>query len=141
MELANDENIDLVHELAMLLIHESRRIKNNVCTALADKDAKVTKPTVQLTKSIESLQSIAEKDVDGFVRRVAEVNLNLIREWLKEWTATPPELEINIRKEVAPKKKEEIPDEEKEEVRKERSEKNNEYERIQRTANKDVLEY
>ena len=203
-ELANDENIDLVHEIAMLLIHksskfdsnsnltnryyvraaailalgkflvtknekivndtimkakaekmnkevfehllkllsdESRRIKNNVCTALADKDAKVTKPTVQLTKSIESLQSIAEKDVDGFVRRVAEVNLNLIREWLKEWTATPPELEINIRKEVAPKKKEEIPDEEKEEVRKERSEKNNEYERIQRTASKDVLEY
>ena len=33
-----------------------------------------------------------------------------------------------------------MPDEEKE-VRKERSEKNNEYERIQRTANKDVLEY
>lgn len=34
-----------------------------------------------------------------------------------------------------------MPDEEKEEVRKEGSEKNNEYERIQRTANKDVLEY
>jgi hypothetical protein len=203
-ELANDENIDLVHEIAILLIHksskfdsnsnltnryyvraaailalgkflvtknekisndtimkakaekmnkevfehllkllsdESRRIKNNVCTALADEDAKVTKPTTQLTKSIESLQSIAEKDVDGFVRRVAELNLNLIREWLKEWTTTPPELEINIRKEVVPKKKEEMPDEEKGEVRKEESEKNNQYERIQRTANKNVLEY
>lgn len=202
-ELANDENIDLVHEIAMLLIHksskfdsnsnlanryyvraaailalgkflvtkkekiinetimktkaekmnkevfdhllkllndESRRIKNNVCTALADEDAKVTKPTVRLTKNIENLQSIAEKDVDGFVRRVAEVNLNLIREWLKEWTATPPKLEINIRKEAIPKKKEEIKEEEKE-VEKEINEKNNKYEKIQRTASKDVLEY
>ena len=137
---AEKMNKEVFEHLLKLLSDESRRIKNNVCTALADKDAKVTKPTVQLTKSIESLQSIAEKDVDGFVRRVAEVNLNLIREWLKEWTATPPELEINIRKEVAPKKKEEMPDDEKE-VRKERSEKNNEYERIQRTASKDVLEY
>jgi hypothetical protein len=41
---------------------------------------------------------------------------------------------------VVPKKKEEITDEE-EEVRKEISEKNNKYEKIQRTASKDVLEY
>ena len=39
------------------------------------------------------------------------------------------------------KKKEEILDEGKEELRKEIGEKNNEYERIQRTASKDVLEY
>jgi aminopeptidase N len=77
---------------------ERRRVKINACTALADKDAKVTKPNERIIKSIKALQVVAEENVDGFVRRNAEVNLNLIREWLKEWTDTPPTLEIKFEK-------------------------------------------
>src|SRR5215213_4106169 len=99
------ENIDktnkrILDHLLTLLKDERRRVKINACTALADKDAKVTEPNERITKSIEALQSVAEEDIDGFVRRNAEVNLNLIREWLKEWTDRPPTLEIKIRKEV-----------------------------------------
>lgn len=124
-----------------LLKDERRRVKINSCTALADKDAKVIELNVRITKSIEALQSVAEEDVDGFVRRTAEVNLNLIREWLKEWTDKPPTLEIKIRKEVsvvASKMKEE------EKIRKENEvieENNKQYEKIQRAARKERLEY
>jgi peroxiredoxin family protein len=99
-EKIDKTNKRILDHLLTLLKDERRRVKINACTALADKDAKVTKPTEQIIKSIEALQVVAEEDVDGFVRRNAEVNLNLIRGWLKEWTDTPPTLEIKIRKEV-----------------------------------------
>jgi aminopeptidase N len=137
-------NKSILNHLLTLLKDERRRVKINSCTALADKDAKVTEPNERITKSIEALQSVAEEDVDGFVRRTAEVNLNLIREWLKEWTDKPPKLEIKFRKEVsvvASKMKEE---EEEEKIRKENEEieeNNKQYEKIQRAARKERLEY
>ena len=94
-------NKNIINHLLTLLKDERGRVKINSCTALADKDAKVIELNVRITKSIEALQSVAEEDVDGFVRRTAEVNLNLIREWLKEWTDKPPTLKIKIRKEVS----------------------------------------
>jgi aminopeptidase N len=136
-------NKSILNHLLTLLKDERRRVKINSCTALADKDAKVTEPNERITKSIEALQSVAEEDVDGFVRRTAEVNLNLIREWLKEWTDKPPKLEIKFRKEVsvvASKMKEE----EEEKIRKENEEieeNNKQYEKIQRAARKERLEY
>ena len=106
-EKIDEINQSILCHLLTLLKDERRRIKINACTALADKDAKVTKPNDRITKSIDALQSVAEEDVDGFVRRNAEVNLNLIREWMKEWTDVIPKLEIKIRKEVEVKKGEE----------------------------------
>ena len=91
-------NKNILDHLLTLLKDERRRVKINACTALADKDGKVTELNERITKSIAALRLVAEEDVDGFVRRNAEVNLNLIREWLKEWTNTPPKLEIKIRK-------------------------------------------
>ena len=144
-------NKSILYHLLILLKDERRRVKINACTALADKDAKVTKPNERIIKSIEALQVVAEENVDGFVRRNAEVNLNLIREWLKEWTDTPPTLEIKIRKEIVEvggvrKMKEEY-----EEVigkRKDESKENEaiiendrKYEEIQRAARKERLEY
>ncbi|HEX6670996.1 MAG TPA: hypothetical protein VF084_02100, partial [Nitrososphaeraceae archaeon] len=80
-----------------------------------------------------------------FVRRNAEVNLNLIREWLKEWTNTPPKLEIKIRKnlEVIVNK---IGEDEKTRIDEGKgktvtSENDNKYEKIQKAAGKERLEY
>jgi len=131
-----------------LLKDERRRVKINACTALADKDAKVTKPNEQITKSIEALQSIAEEDVDGFVRRTAEINLNLIRGWLKEWTDIPPILEIKIRKDIVKRGRVSKMKEEDLEKRREKSKdkekltkNDNHYDEIQRIARKERLEY
>jgi aminopeptidase N len=141
-------NRHILLHLLSLLKDERRRVKINACTALADKDAKVTKPNEQITKSIEALQSIAEEDVDGFVRRTAEVNLNLIRGWLKEWTDIPPMLEIKIRKEIVKRGRVSKMEEEDLEKRKERSKEkekltknDKQYDEIQRTARKERLEY
>ena len=144
-DIIDKTNKKILDHLLTLLKDERRRIKINACTALADKDGKVTELNERITKSIAALRLVAEEDVDGFVRRNAEVNLNLIREWLKEWTNTPPKLEIKIRKnlEVIVNKIEEdeitIKDESK--GKKVKSENDNDYEKIQRAASKEKLEY
>ncbi|HEX6671246.1 MAG TPA: M1 family aminopeptidase, partial [Nitrososphaeraceae archaeon] len=81
-------NKKVLDHLLTLLKDERRRVKINACRALADKDGKEIELNERITKSIAALRLVAEEDVDGFVRRNAEVNLNLIREWLKEWTNT-----------------------------------------------------
>ncbi len=150
-------NKSILYHLLTLLKDERRRVKINACTALADKDAKVTKPNERIVKSIEALQIVAEEDVDGFVRRNAEVNLNLIREWLKEWTDTAPKLEIKIRKEVVKiqgggvskmeEKEEDVGKRRKDEIKEDEEEnevileKDRKYEEIQRAARKERLEY
>ena len=138
-------NKKILDHLLTLLKDERRRVKINACTALADKDGKVTELNERITKSIAALRLVAEEDVDGFVRRNAEVNLNLIREWLKEWTNTPPKLEIKIRKnlEGIDNKIEEDEKTRKDERKGKKviSENDNEYEKIQRAAGKERLEY
>jgi aminopeptidase N len=144
-DMIDKTNKKILDHLLTLLKDERRRVKINSCTALADKDGKVTELNERITKSIAALRLVAEEDVDGFVRRNAEVNLNLIREWLKEWTNTPPKLEIKIRKnlEVIVNKIEEdeitIKDESK--GKKVISENDDNYEKIQRAASKERLEY
>jgi aminopeptidase N len=90
----------LTHLIQLLNNDEMRRIKRNACTALADPDAKIIQPNERIRKSIDALKKLAEEDVDGFVRRTAEVSLNVIREWLKEWTDIQPKLDINLRKDI-----------------------------------------
>jgi hypothetical protein len=92
-------NLVLSH-LIQLLKDESRRIKRNACTALADPDSKIIEPSERIIKSIDKLKKLAEEDLDGFVRRTAEVSLNVIRGWLKEWTDKEPRLDIQVRKDI-----------------------------------------
>jgi aminopeptidase N len=83
--------------LLKLLYDDRRRIKVNACSALIDIDAKPSTLEPRLIDSIKSLTDVAEHDLDGFVRRPAERCANIIREWIKEMTSTPPQLDIKLR--------------------------------------------
>jgi hypothetical protein len=37
--------------------------------------------------------------LDGFISREAERCVNIMREWIKEWSSKPPTLDIKLRKE------------------------------------------
>ena len=113
-----------------------RRIKRNACPALADPDAKIVQPNERIRKSIDALKKLAEEDVDGFVRRTAEVSLNVIREWLKEWTDTQPKLDINLRKDIDDKI-----DEKKIGEREKNTDPGKNDEKILKVSRKEVLEY
>ena len=46
---------------------------------------------------MDALIYVAEHDIDGFVRRNAEANVNVLMGWIKEWSSKPPTLDIKIR--------------------------------------------
>jgi aminopeptidase N len=126
----------LTHLIQLLKDGEMRRIKRNACTALADSDAKIVQPNERVRKSIDALKKLAEEDVDELVRRTAEVSLNVIREWLKEWTDTQPKLDINLRKDIDDKI-----DEKKIGKREKNTDPGNNDEKILKVSRKEVLEY
>jgi len=96
----NDETNRQVFDCLKELLKDKRqRVKNNACTALADPDAKITDPNERIITSINELAWVAGHDLDGFVRRVAEDSLNIIRSWLKEWTDKPPKIDVTMRSE------------------------------------------
>lgn len=142
-------NENVLNHLLSLLKDERRRVKINASIALADKDAKVAELNERITKSIKALKLVAEEDIDGFVRRNAEVNLNLIREWLKEWTNKPPLLEIKVRKgptavkSKTTKKNKKILENDNNKIKDDEDmlEKEMEYENKQKAASKQRLEY
>ena len=85
--------------LKQLLKDKRQRVKINACTALADSDAKISKPDVRVIDSINELIWVAGHDLDGFVRRPAEDSVNIIREWIKEWAEKPPKIDVKMREE------------------------------------------
>jgi hypothetical protein len=102
----NEEtNQSVFIRLSELLRDKRQRVKNNACTALADPDAKASKPDYRVLDSINELISVAEHDIDGFVRRVAKDTLNIIREWVKEWAEKPPKIDVKIREKENEKEK------------------------------------
>jgi aminopeptidase N len=101
----NDETNSQVFDCLKQLLKDNRqRVKNNACTALADPDAKKTDPNERIIDSINELSWVAGHDLDGFVRRVAEDSLNIIRNWLKEWTDKPPKIDVKMRSEKGKQK-------------------------------------
>ena len=82
-----------------MLKDKRQRVKINACTALADSDAKVSEPDARVIDSINELAWVAGHDLDGFVRRLAEDSLNIIREWIKEWAEKPPKIDVKMREE------------------------------------------
>ena len=106
--VTKDEEVNkrVFNSLTQLLKDKRQRVKNNACTALADPDAKVLKPDSRVVNSINELTWVAGHDLDGFVRRVAEDSLNIIREWIKEWAEKPPKIDVKLREEEEKKEKE-----------------------------------
>ncbi len=95
-------NQRVLDRLVELLKDNRRRIKINACLALADDEAKfdtsaTTGPDRRIYESMDALIYVAEHDIDGFVRRNAEASVNVLREWIKEWSSKPPTLDIKIR--------------------------------------------
>ena len=96
----NEETNQRVFDcLKQLLKDKRQRVKNNACTALADPDANLTEPNARVIGSINELAWVAGHDLDGFVRRVAEDSLNIIRKWIKEWADKPPKIDVKMREE------------------------------------------
>ncbi len=96
-------NQKVFNTLVELLNDDRRRIKINACLALADDETKFdtsapTGPDRRIYESMDALVYVAEHDIDGFVRRNAEASVNVLREWIKEWSSKPPTLDIRIRK-------------------------------------------
>jgi aminopeptidase N len=92
-------NQKVFNQLLRLLRDQRRKVKINACKAFADNDAKPSRPDSKIFEAIDALIYVAEHDLDGFVRREAERSVNIMREWIKEWSSKPPILDIKIRKE------------------------------------------
>jgi aminopeptidase N len=83
-------NLVVFNRLKELLKDDRRKIKINACTAISDDDAKFdTIPNKRIYESIDELINIARTDIDGFVRRKAEVSANILREWIAAWANKP----------------------------------------------------
>ncbi len=83
-------NLVIFNRLKELLRDDRRKIKINACTALSDDDSKFdTIPEKRIYESIDELINIARTDIDGFVRRKAEVSANILREWIAVWANKP----------------------------------------------------
>lgn len=83
-------NLAVFDRLKELLRDDRHKIKMNACTALSDDDANFDSiPNKRIYESIDELINIARSDIDGFVRRKAEVSANIIREWIAAWANKP----------------------------------------------------
>ncbi|MDX1372429.1 MAG: HEAT repeat domain-containing protein [Nitrososphaeraceae archaeon] len=130
-------NQRVFNHLIRLLKDESRRIKRNACTALADPDSKMIEPNQRIVMRIEELKKVAEEDLDGFVRRTAEFSLNVVRGWIKEWTEKEPALDIKLRGEYSDK----LIFEKKRREKKESKNKADKDKEILKVARRDTIEY
>jgi aminopeptidase N len=92
-------NQKVFNHLLGLLKDKRRKVKINACKAFADNDAKPARPDTKIFEAIDALIYVAEHDLDGFIRREAERCVNIMREWIKEWSSKPPTLDIKLRKE------------------------------------------
>jgi aminopeptidase N len=92
-------NQKVFYHLLGLLKDKRRKVKINACKAFADNDAKPARPDTKIFEAIDALIYVAEHDLDGFIRREAERCVNIMREWIKEWSSKPPTLDIKLRKE------------------------------------------
>jgi hypothetical protein len=103
LRIKNEKKSQKVFEqlISRSLKDRMKMVKISACQAFYDPSAfgDLAKPDERILKTIEELTSIAEHDVDGWVRRAAEVSVNKIREWIKEWAEKPPEIAIKIREE------------------------------------------
>ena len=95
----------------VLLLNEPRfGLQQGACRSLVSKiakpylkqdannKAKIFQPDNYVKETIEKLTWVAENDLDGWVRREAEVSLNKMKDWFTEWTDSKINLKVNQRK-------------------------------------------
>lgn len=82
---------DKVRErLVQLLKSDRRRIKINACEALSHECAKfLDLPDTNTIVTMQTLMEVARTDIDGFVRRKAEVSANVVKDWIADWVKEP----------------------------------------------------
>lgn len=102
----NDEVFSqLIDILDISLINDTRRrIKTTAASSLVDPDALEAVPDQRIFQTINTLASVVQYDVDGFVRKSVERNLYVVRDYLTKWISEPPEIKFTRKK-----KKIEIP--------------------------------
>jgi hypothetical protein len=92
-------NQRVLNRLIELLKDRCQGVKINASTALADPIAKLLRIEPRVIESINELTRVAEHDLDGVVRRVAEDSVNIIGEWFKERADKPPIIDVKMREE------------------------------------------
>jgi aminopeptidase N len=100
-------NIRVFDQLMNLLKDNRFNLQIDACISFVDPDAEVLKPDAKLLEAIEELTWVAEHDLDGWVRREAEVSVNKMRKWIKNWLDKPMNLILKIREEEEEKDLEE----------------------------------
>jgi aminopeptidase N len=103
LRIKNKEKSQKVFEqlIQHLFKDKMKMVKISACQAFYDPAAfnTLSKPDYRMLMTIEELTYVAEHDLDGWVRRAAEISINKIREWIKEWSEKPPELASKLREE------------------------------------------
>jgi aminopeptidase N len=92
-------NNKVFDQLKNLLKDNRFNVQTAACISFVDPDAKILKPDAKLLEAIEELTWVAEHDLDGWVRREAEVSVNKMRKWIKDWLEKPMDLILKIREE------------------------------------------
>jgi aminopeptidase N len=90
-------NNKVFDQLKNLLKDDRFPLQIDACISFVDPDAMVIKPDAKLLEAIEELTWLAEHDLDGWVRREAEVSLNKIRKSIKDWVDKPMDVIVKIR--------------------------------------------
>jgi aminopeptidase N len=92
-------NNKVFDQLKELLKDNRFNLQIDACISFVDSDAMVLKPDAKLLEAIEELTWVAEHDLDGWVRREAEVSVNKMKKWIKDWLDKPMDLILKIREE------------------------------------------
>ena len=79
---------------------KSKQWSVQVAACQAFVSSRFTKPDEKLIETINELTWIAEHDLDGMIRREAEVSVNNIRQWIDDWLDAPPKIVYRIREDA-----------------------------------------
>ena len=92
-------NNKVFDQLKSLLRDDRFPLQMDACISFVDPDSEVLKPDAKLLDAIEALTWVAEHDLDGWVRREAEVSINKMKKWIKDWLDKPMDQILKIREE------------------------------------------
>lgn len=93
ISLLNEPRFGLQQAVCRSLVH-----KRAIPYTKKDNKPKMFLPDEYTKETIEKLTNVAENDLDGWVRREAEVSLNKIKDWFTEWSDSELILDRDIRK-------------------------------------------
>ena len=92
-------NNKVFNQLKDLLKDNRFNLQIDACISFVDPDAEVLKPDAKLLEAIEELTWVAEHDLDGWVRKEAELSVKKMRKWIIDWLEKPMDLILRTRNE------------------------------------------